>query len=152
MATSGRRWHRFPERWICKRLYPNQGMNKPAARRVCVALDPEMLIEALILRHLVTLPKRRHADWIRALLVQGYLAEQRLVRAMDIDPSAPGSRNRAITRSTPSGFAFMPGVSRPTPVQPIARADQPNRPTVPNASLAPNRSDKPYAHLRKVVG
>ena len=37
-----------------------------------------MLVESLILQRLNTVPKRRHQDWIRALLVQGFLAESGL--------------------------------------------------------------------------
>lgn len=47
------------------------------ARRVGVPLDPDLLVEALILERLTRLPKRRHPDWLRTLLVAGYLAERR---------------------------------------------------------------------------
>ena len=41
--------------------------------RISVRLDAGLPVEALIMKRLVALPKRRHQDWIRALLVQGFV-------------------------------------------------------------------------------
>ncbi len=117
--------------------------------RLSVRLDPGMLVEALILKRLYTLPKRRHPDWIRALLVQGFLAERRVVMQLEgraADTPAPGRR----VRQTPgSGFDFA---ARPPNARRVVRANR--QATLPTRSSPGNETpaDKPFAHLRKVVG
>jgi len=75
-------------------------------RRVSVRLDPGMLIEALILKRLNTVPKRRHPDWIRTLLIQGFLAECRVVRRLNGIAPEHLIAKRRVQPSPGSGFDF----------------------------------------------
>ena len=81
-------------------------------RRVTVRLDPGLLVEALILKRLNTVPKRRHPDWIRALLVQGFLAECRVVRQLKGTASENAIAKRRMQPSPGSGFDFGDGFAR----------------------------------------
>lgn len=47
----------------------------PIDRRVVLKLDASMAFEALILNRLSRLPKSRHQEWLRGLLVQGFVSE-----------------------------------------------------------------------------
>ena len=95
-------------------------------------LDAGMLVEALILERLNALPKRRHQDWIRSLLVQGFLAESRVLRQIDGAMAenrfaAPDIRTVLFvvsfaaqmrgchTRLRSGHFRIVSGISRPGP-------------------------------------
>ncbi|MGB5639322.1 MAG: hypothetical protein WBM63_09400, partial [Sedimenticolaceae bacterium] len=90
-------------------------------RRVSVQLDPGILVESLILQRLNTVPKRRHQDWIRALLVQGFLAESGMIRRLN----ATATQNRAAQRREPqsprSGFDFSDWVGRCATPKPMVK-------------------------------
>ena len=120
--------------------------------RVSVQLDPGMLVEALILQRLNAVPKRRHQDWIRSLLVQGFLAESRLVR--QLNGTAPGNQatEHRAQRSRRSGFDFSEWLGRSANPKPVVRATPDMRKEDPLGFVEQGRSDKPFAHLRKVVG
>lgn len=121
-------------------------------RRVSVQLDPGMLVESLILQRLNAVPKRRHQDWIRALLVQGFLAESGVVRRL----SATASQNRAAQRREPqsprSGFDFSDWVGRSATPKPMMKVTPGITKAVPESAARPGGAEKPFAHLRKVVG
>jgi hypothetical protein len=121
-------------------------------RRVTVHLDPGMLIEALILKRLNTLPKRRHPDWIRTLLIQGFLAECRVVRRLN--GVAPGHlvAKRGVQPSPGSGFEFGEGFAGSAHPKRVARANRQRSNPAPPSHVAAGGVDKPFAHLRKVVG
>ena len=126
--------------------------NAPAGRRVSVPLDPGMVVEALILQRLDTVPKRRHSDWIRSLLVQGFLAESRVLQGLSEtatgNPTSQGL-NRPAARS---GFDFGDWHSRSKPAKPVVNAT-PDRPEEAlSRPVKKDGADKPFAHLRKVVG
>ncbi len=59
--------------------------------RISVRLDAGLPVEALIVKRLIALPKRRHQDWIRALLIQGFVAESRVHRQVQIGLASPAS-------------------------------------------------------------
>lgn len=115
-------------------------------------LDPGILVESLILRRLNTLPKRRHQDWIRALLVQGFLAESGMVQRMN--PTA--SQNRATQRrgqqSPRSGFDFSDWIGRSATPKPMVKVPPGVTKEVPESATRQGGSEKPFAQLRKVVG
>ena len=123
----------------------------PEGRRVSVRLDPGLLVEALILKRLDTVPKRRHPDWIRALLVQGFLAECRVVRQLAGTASENAFAKRRMQPSPGSGFDFSDGFARSANAKRDRGVNRHVSKEVP-ASPAASGIDKPFAHLRKVVG
>ena len=121
-------------------------------RRVSVRLDPGLLVEALILKRLNTVPKRRHPDWIRALLVQGFLAECRVVRQLAGTASENAFAKRRMQPSPASGFDFSDGFARSANPQRIVRTNRDVSNQDPPRPVVAGGLDKPFAHLRKVVG
>ncbi len=125
---------------------------EPKGRRIPVQLDAGMLVEALILDRLNALPKRRHPDWIRSLLAQGFLAESRVLRQIDGTASEDRFAERRMQQSTRSGFDFADWTGRsrnPSAVVSVKR-DVPQI-DLPSSAEQPSAS-KPFAQLRKVVG
>lgn len=110
--------------------------NSSAYKRIVVHLDLCERMEANILNQCERLPKRRRAEWLRRLLVQGYLAENQAL---------PASPHRAVHRTT---HPVPPqGVNVPRNSPPAAR------PAV--AAPLPVPTDlggKPFADLAKVIG
>ena len=121
-------------------------------RRVTVRLDPGLLVEALILKRLNTVPKRRHPDWIRALLVQGFLAECRVVRQLAGTASEHPVAKRRMQPSPGSGFDFSDGFARSANPKRVVRTHRHVANKFPPSPVAAGGLDKPFAHLRKVVG
>ena len=91
-------------------------------RRVSVPLDPEVLIEALVLARLEALPKRRRASWVRGLLVQGFLIESRVLRSLRTDGSAAANVEQRLPSVAAAGFTFGELGRRPAPAEPAATA------------------------------
>jgi len=121
-------------------------------RRVSVRLDPGLLVEALILKRLNTVPKRRHSDWIRALLIQGFLAESRVVRQLKGTASEHPIAKRRVPPSPGSGFEFGDGFAQSTKPKQIERKNLHVSNQVPTSKVVTGGVDKPFAHLRRVVG
>ena len=123
-----------------------------AGQRVSVQLDPGMLVEDLILQRFQSLPKRRQPEWIRSLLVQGFLAESRLDRQLKGSASQSQAVSDRMPQSPRSGFDFRDWTGRSAKLKPVASVI----PDVPKADplrcANQDRSTKPFAHLRKVVG
>ena len=125
------------------------------AHRVSLRLDAGILVEGLILGRLADLPKPRHQDWLRSLLVQGYLAESRLVRAVQAGLEKPAGVATTEPHRRVPGSAFCDWLSRPAAP---ARSGQTNRKgsmpsdPPPCAEGGETAADKPFAHLRKVIG
>ena len=118
-------------------------------RGITVRLDPGLLVEALILKRLNTVPKRRHPDWIRALLIQGFLAECRVVRQLKGTAAQHPIAKRRVPPLPMSGFTFGDGFARSVNPQRVMRV---NRRVSQEVHTSPLGADKPFAHLRKVVG
>ncbi len=125
---------------------------EPKARRVHVQLDAGMLVEALILERLNALPKRRHPDWIRSLLAQGFLSESRVLRQIDGTASEDRFAERRMQQSTRSGFDFANWTGRSPKSSPAARVKRDVPQDDPPSSEARAGASKPFAQLRKVVG
>ena len=117
--------------------------NQSNGQRLCLQLDPRLAFEALILQRLQRIPTRRRQEWLRGLLVQGFLAECRGRReAEDVLPGATMPRQG-------TSFAGWLTERSPTP-QPVP-APKPD-PGDPPSRTAVDTNDKPFAHLRKVIG
>ncbi len=56
---------------------------RSGGQRLYLQLDPRMAFEALILQRLARIPTGRRQEWLRGLLVQGFLDECRLRREAD---------------------------------------------------------------------
>ena len=123
-----------------------------AGQRVSVQLDPGMLVEDLILQRFQSLSKRRQPEWIRSLLVQGFLSESRLDRQLKGAASQTQVVSGRVKQSRGSGFDFRDWTGRSAKLKPVASVI----PDVPKADplrcANQDRSTKPFAHLRKVVG
>jgi len=119
-----------------------------APKRLSVTLDPGLVLERLILRRLADLQRKRGQDWLRSLLVHGFLAEGRWLRTGDPDAGKRLESHESAIPATP--FACWLGGSRAidrTRREPRSRsAEAPT--TAPDASAGA----KPFAHLRKVIG
>lgn len=121
-------------------------------RRVSVPLDPEVLIEAVVLARLEALPKRRRADWVRGLLVLGFLTESRVLRSLQTEASAAVDEEQRLPWVAAAGFTFGEWGRRPAPAEAAMRAGsgigRSERPGAPKT----DQPGKPFAHLRTVVG
>jgi hypothetical protein len=128
-------------------------MTVPTAQRLCIRLDPAMLLEGLLFERLALVPKARRQEWLRGLLVQGYLWEGRTGRGVrSNDESGSSGAGQAENKVPASAKAFAGWLTRPQTAVPkiVAEGDRPPRAvtTRPRKPVA----DKPFAHLRKVIG
>ena len=127
--------------------------NNEISRRITIRLDPMMLVEGLIGDRLDEMPKARRQEWLRSLLVVGYLQEARVFSALQdkhathADAPLNGIRKNCIP---PSNYARWFGQSRhQTDVPSDGRDTQIlDELQTPRASV----SGKPFATLRKVIG
>lgn len=125
-------------------------------RRFSLTLDPALVIERAILQRLNDLSTQRAKDWLRSLLVEGFLAEGHWLHAeaavrqassalpADTIPATPFSRwcHASRLKQPPVSGSSSTGVS--LFVATTQRAVAPS-----HASPAVS---KPFAHLRKVIG
>jgi hypothetical protein len=79
------------------------------ARRVVLKLDANMVFEALILNRLSRLPKARHQEWLRGLLVQGFKREchslRTLQRGLDMSYDVPPSVKDSVAQRSAASNA-----------------------------------------------
>ena len=118
-------------------------------RRISFTLDAGLVLERLILKRLSGLKRKRGHEWLRSLLVHGFLAEGQWLRT-ESNRSGEGAAPRACG-IPPTPFARW-----------LERADRlPRRVPDPTAASLPEDTggagqgasgEKPFAHLRKVVG
>ncbi|MBX3707098.1 MAG: hypothetical protein KF911_10765 [Pseudomonadales bacterium] len=117
--------------------------------RLSLTLDPDLVLERLILRRLSGLKRKRGQDWLRSLLVQGFLAEGQWIRSECPRDRASSQASRIPTSSfaswlerthKPARPAFDPAAPTSTPASPVTTA------------ICPAPATKPFAHLRKVIG
>ena len=118
----------------------------PISQRIDLNLDVAIVFEALILNRLLRLPKTRHQEWLRGLLVQGFRRECRALRKLQHDGQSgsnapPKERNALAYRSVSAGN------HQTTIPQQIA-------PQAKHVGSEAQRSNNtvPFAALRKVVG
>lgn len=119
-----------------------------APKRLSVTLDPGLVLERLILRRLGDLQRKRSQDWLRSLLVQGFLAEGHWLRSGE-----PGGRKGLVPQesaipTTPFGrWLERSHATNSTPGEPErCSAD------APVAAPEATTGAKPFAYLRKVIG
>lgn len=124
----------------------------PERRRISISLDPEVLVEGLILDRLSTVPKRRQVDWLRTLLVRGFTHECRVVRALGTTVGMGPPEARSVPRSRGFGFGFMGWDRQGRSHEECTPRTAGTRAGSPNHNAPHSESNKPFAHLRKVVG
>ena len=123
-----------------------------APQRFSLTLDPGLILERLILARLSGLKRKRAQDWLRALLVQGFLVEGQWLRsarhssgerAAPADPPIP-----------PTPFASWLRRATVYPLREAVPAQVPVRQSVAALETIAQSTtvSKPFAHLRKVIG
>ncbi|MEA3275561.1 MAG: hypothetical protein U9Q81_09810 [Pseudomonadota bacterium] len=115
-------------------------------QRLCLQLDPRMAFEALILQRLQRIPTGRRQEWLRGLLVQGFLDECRSRRGADGE--ACSLRGATTPRPGPAFASWLTQRAPAVQPPPAVKAD----PCDPPRPAAADTNDKPFAHLRKVIG
>jgi hypothetical protein len=123
-----------------------------APQRFSFTLDPGLVLERLILARLSGLKRKRAQDWLRALLVQGFLVEGQWLRserhgggdrAAPVDPTVPPTPFASWLRRA-TVHPQREGVPAPVPMRRSVAAMQ---------TLSQSTTEsKPFAHLRKVIG
>ncbi len=111
-------------------------MTRPTVRtgpgvRTVVRLDSRIALEAILLNRYECIPKNRREEWLRSLLVQGFLLECRAVRSMRDEPS----------RSRKEEFGNW-----------LAGQNEPQVKAAPTCeSPAARQGKKPFAALHQVI-
>lgn len=128
-------------------------MTSQTAQRLCIRLDPAMLLEGVLLERLALVPKARRQEWLRGLLVQGYLWEARTSRGVRSDDELGSwAAGQAQNKVPASATAFAGRLTRPRAAMPktVPKGGRPpgSKPMTPGKPMA----NKPFAHLRKVIG
>lgn len=127
------------------------------SQRLCLRLDSEILLERLILERLAQVPKSRRPEWLRSLLVSGFLSEGRACREVGEQRGSRGQsreeadRANAVPRSAFGNWLGQPKrPGKPDPEKPVAApaAPRPATQTEPRGA----ETEKPFAHLCKVIG
>ena len=123
------------------------------SQRITLRLDPEMLLEGLLLERLGGLPKHRRPDWLRSLLVSGFLQEGRVLR--EIRKGTGGPATLAANRDRPSGVpdtAFASWLGRPASGSAGPPTARPEALPVAEKPVAAPGGNKPFDHQRRVIG
>ena len=116
--------------------------------RLSITLDPGLVLERLILARLADLQRKRGQDWLRSLLVQGFLAEGRWLRIGE-----PGGCQSPVPRGPAvPATPFSRWLEGPRETDGIDHESQPGSEAAPATPPSANGGAKPFAHLRKVIG
>jgi len=122
-------------------------------RRISVRLDPGMLLERLVLEGLAAIPKSRQQDWVRSLVVQGFLAESRVLRQVQKGSAVPA--NETVREEKPAGLppsAYANWLRQPAKRPASSRravAETTRHSPTPGV---PRDGGKPFTQLAKVIG
>ena len=133
-------------------------------QRFCLRLDPEILLEGLILERLDQIPKSRRPEWLRGLLASGFLAESRIFReATGKHTASDGRETRTDRQSGIPRSPFGNWLSQPMRPGGAGKSSAPQAPVAKPAAVGSAKptkqtkqanptTEKPFAHLRKVIG
>lgn len=127
-------------------------MTAQSAQRFCIRLDPAMLLEGLLLERLERVPKARRQEWLRGLLVQGYLWEGRTSRGVQRTEAQSFAGDQTENKEPALATAFGGWLTRPQP--PMSRVAPECSASLQARRITPEKQEikKPFAHLRKVIG
>lgn len=115
-----------------------------ASTPIVLQLDVTVAFEALILNELRRRPTARQAEWLRGLLVQGFLLERRALQAVQA-AGVTCIAARATTAAPTPGPALA--IVKDAEPPPAAAAQEPPLPDAPDTT-----SPMAFAALRKVIG
>ena len=119
-----------------------------ASQRFSLTLDPGLVLERMILSRLTGLKRKCGQDWLRSLLVQGFLAEGQWLRRERQGGGDGAAPAEARIPTTPFAnwlaHASVPARRAPEPAPGAVRQ------TV--TVIEPVAGSKPFAHLRNVIG
>ena len=118
------------------------------SKRLSITLDPGLVLERLILRRFADLPRKRGQDWLRSLLVQGFLAEGRWLRT--VEPG--GGEDRAPYAPAIPATPFSRWLERSHANDRTDLEPKPRSVAAPTTPPSTSSNAKPFAHLRKVIG
>lgn len=105
--------------------------------RLQVRLDSRIALEAIILNRYERVPESRRAEWLRRLLVQGFLSECSAVRSVQERPKRSGKKE------------LGDWLAQASKGQPVAGSPPETR---PRSQPAFRTEGKPLAALRGVIG
>ncbi len=100
-----------------------------------VRLDTRIALEAILLNRYERVPQGRREEWLRRLLVQGFLSECGAVRSVQERPGRSGQKE------------FGDWLVQESKGRTDARS-----PLAPCRPAAPGAEGKPFAALRRVIG
>jgi len=106
--------------------------------RIVLYLDPRVSLEEIILNRRERIPATRRQEWLRGLLVQGFLSECQALRRPSEETTrrpAMGLKNRKVSDAQ----------------QPVSLA-QPESAAFMVTHSPANTANKPFAALGKVIG
>lgn len=120
------------------------------ATRISLPLRSEIPIERLILERLQSLTQRTRQQWLRSLVVEGFLLECRMLHntagRWSGGSPVPTLGHRPMPPSAPYALQAAPrstGNPKPSTLGPTAD---------PTVAATPPSNAKPFAYLRRVIG
>jgi hypothetical protein len=116
-------------------------------QRISFTLDPGLVLERLILKRLSGFKRKRGHDWLRSLVVQGFLAEGQWIRT-ESKGSGEGPAPQAPRVPITAFGGWLGSSERPVGQKPVKTAASQQERT----GNAVTSGEKPFAHLRKVIG
>lgn len=119
-----------------------------APRRLSVTLDPGLVLERLILQRLGNVQRKRGQDWLRSLLVQGFLTEARWIRTGE----PYGGRGRESDVPAIPATPFTRWLEQSHANGSSDHEQEPQAAEVPTTAPGASAGARPFAHLRKVIG
>lgn len=116
----------------------------PKSYRIMLQLDRSVPFQALILNQVERRPARERSDWLRSLLVRGFLSECEQLRAIQT-----GGRSGVAPRATADTPIARPALAV---VNDTTVAPRPATPSTETSDAADPPPALAFAALRKVIG
>ena len=109
--------------------------------QIALKLEPRIALEAIILNRLELIPGARRQEWLRGLVVQGFLIECQTLQGVAVEPSP----------RIGAGFShWLAGdlTKQVASLKPKLEPDQAKS----TGSYAVHNNKKPFAQLHRVIG
>ncbi|MES9970587.1 MAG: hypothetical protein ABW092_11180 [Candidatus Thiodiazotropha sp.] len=107
--------------------------------RIALQLEPRVALEAIILNQLERIPSTRRQEWLRGLVVQGFLIERQALQGV------------AVERTSQIGAGFPDWLTGKSSRQGASPKQEP-MPAAVTGNHAVHDARKPFAQLRRVIG